>query len=54
MNADTDDEDDFDDLSGIKPLKENALESLDYEVADVCFGKGGMKEMNLLVKLGDL
>jgi hypothetical protein len=30
------------------------LEPLDYEVADINFGKSDMKETNLLMKLGDL
>ena len=32
----------------------NALEPLDYEIADINFGKSDMKETDLLLKLGNL
>lgn len=45
----------FDGLSEIAPMKsENQLEPLDYEIADINFGKGNMTEMELLMKMSDL
>lgn len=48
-------EDDFDNLTTIDPvLGPDRLEALDFEIADINFGKGDMTDMNYLMKMADL
>lgn len=55
MGENDDIQKDFDNLTAIDPNKDpNEVEALDFEVADVNFGKGNMKEMEQLVKLSQL
>lgn len=45
----SDDDEDFHAISSIRPLKDfDTRESLDYEVADVNFGKSDTRKMNKL------
>lgn len=48
-------DDDFDNLSAIEPQQgPDKLEALDFEIADINFGKGDMTDMNYLMQLSDL
>lgn len=48
-------DDDFDNLTSIDPqLGSDTLEALDFEIADINFGKGDMTTMNYLMTMSDL
>lgn len=54
-----DDEEDSGDFTNINDIPANSdsgnrLLPLDYEVADINFGKATMKQMNMLIKMGNL